>query len=87
MTRREFDRTIKSCAVGGLLSAQKLTALADDLKARLVAFLVRARKPIVAEMIGAMTSREWLHACGYLYITKGKFFTFHHTSEQRDQVT
>jgi hypothetical protein len=83
MNRREFNKTLKSCLTKKNLDKAKLAALPDDTKFLMVNFLVRKRAPVLIELIGPLTDKNWLAAMGYLYQTKGKEFEFIHTGEHK----
>lgn len=81
MKKREFDKILNSCCDKKKLSLLKISQLADDIKDRMIMFLVRKRMPILKELLSANTDMAWLHCCGYLYTTAGAQFTFLHTCE------
>lgn len=81
--KREFETKIKTLSVNGRLMPAKVAALSDLEKASFVAFIVRARGPVLIEFMSSAINEEWLNASGYLYTTKGlkTGYTFRHTSE------
>lgn len=85
MTKREFNKTMNACVNRRtrMYSIEKLAAIPDETKERLVKYIVRNRGPIVSELIGPLTDQSWLRCCGYLYRTKGKNFQFVHTCEHK----
>ncbi len=85
MKDRKFNKIINSCVnkKTKLLDINKIKKLDDETKEKITKYLVRNRGPIIQEFIVDTIDKEWLECCGYLYTTKGKNFTFVHTSEYK----
>lgn len=84
MKKREFNKILKDCSLNGVLSTEKVDSLPNDIKDKMVLFIVRNRGPILINFISENMDKNWLSCCGYFYITKSKEndFVFLHTSEQ-----
>jgi len=92
MKKREFNQLLRQCSsekkVGKkkvkFLDKEKMTAMLDEDKKRIISYLVRHRHPIVQEFINESTDMRWLYACGYGYWeTNTAGYTFLCTSEQQ----
>lgn len=85
MKLREFNKLLRSISdkKTGLLDMAKITTLTIEQREAMVYFIIRNRQPIVKDLIPLSFDFGWLFSMGYLYETKGKHFTFIHTSEQR----
>lgn len=87
MDKRKFNALLRSISTKGKLDPKKMAFLDNATKELLVLSIVRHRQPVVKDLIPPTCSvgdtYEWLHAMGYLYETKGRWFTFVHTSEQK----
>lgn len=83
MNKREFNKIISQISTDKKIDIEKISRLSDEIKYNLVYFIVRFRSPILKELITKNMDINWLNACGYLCETKGKKYTFIHTSEHR----
>lgn len=85
MNKRNFNKIIRSLCdkKTGLLSEDAMDSLDNQTKDSLVLHIVRNRQPIVKNLISNTFDLSWLHSMGYLYESRGKYFTFIHTSEQK----
>lgn len=83
MNKRVFNKTINEISTGKRIDIEKVNNLSDEIKDNLVYFIVKFRGPILKELITKNIDISWLNSCGYLYETKGKEYTFIHTSEHR----
>lgn len=81
MKIRGFNKIIRGCSTKGFLDILKINKLTDEIKSKLVYFIVRNRGPIIQEFIPANFDKSWLESMGYLYLTKGQRYTFIHTCE------
>jgi hypothetical protein len=90
MNQREFNALLKTVSTGkgkkARLDVAKVKTMLPSAATSMVLYLVRNRGPIVKELleVGAV-DWPWLHACGYLYETKGakSGYTFRHTCEHK----
>lgn len=83
MNKKEFNKTINQIGTDKKINIDKISQLSDEIKDNLVYFIVRHRGPILKELITKNIDINWLNACGYLHETKGKEYTFIHTSEHK----
>lgn len=83
MKKRDFNKFIRSVSTKERLDLGKLSKADEMVKRAAVHFLVRYRAPIVKDMIPNEFDWNWFRACGYLYETKGKEYTFVHTCEHK----
>lgn len=83
MTKREFNKQLKTClqAKSKLLDPAKVLALSVETRTAMAHFIIRNRAPLMVEFLTDTIDQRWLVSMGYLYRTKGKHFTFCHTSE------
>ena len=85
MTRREFNKQLKTCSTRGKLSKAKVAALPGAVKAEMIRHIVRNRGPVLVELITPDIDQSWLACCGYLHQTTGgaSGYTFVHTAAHR----
>ena len=83
MNKRDFNRTINQVTTKKSIDIFKVNQLPDQTKDELLQFIVRYRGPVLKEFVTDNTDFKWLYACGYLYETKRKQYTFIHTAEHR----
>jgi hypothetical protein len=85
MNKREFNAVLKNIADPKTrgFDLAKVQALDDDLKGRMVDYLVRHRGPVLEALIGPRTDRSWLHCCGYLYPATAHGVRYLCTAENR----
>jgi hypothetical protein len=85
MKKREFNKIINGLVnkKTKLLDKNKMKELPIEIKDSMVKYIVRKRLPIIVDLIPESFDFEWLFCMGYLYETKGKYFSFIHTSEQK----
>jgi hypothetical protein len=83
MNKRDFNKVINQITTKKKIDIDKVNLLSNDNKNNLVFFIVKNRGPILKEFITENIDISWLNACGYLQETKGKEYTFIHTSEHR----
>jgi len=85
ITKKTFKQIMKTLQndESGLLDVSKIASLPDETKDKLAYYIVRNRGPVVEDFISKGFDMDWLYSMGYLYKTKGKFFSFLHTSEHR----
>jgi hypothetical protein len=87
MTNREFNKTLKGISnKEGILDAEKIKALPNETKNKLVNYLVTKREPIVKDFINSDTDVSWLSCMGYMYPAKGKVFEFLCTCENMNKI-
>lgn len=85
MKKREFNKYLNQIInkKTKLIDIEKIKDIPLDVRDSMVRFIVRNRQPIIKELIPELFDRNWLASMGYLYETKGKYFTFIHTCEHR----
>lgn len=83
MTKREFNKTLKSVSTNNKLDLAKVKKLPIVIKGALVFKIVRERGPIVIDLIPPNFDMQWLASMGYLYVKSGKEYTFRCTSEHQ----
>lgn len=85
MKIREFNKHLKSISdrKTKLIDISKISNLSDEIRKDMVDFIVRKRVQIIKDLIPFNYDMKWLQSCGYLYETKGKNYTFIHTSENK----
>lgn len=85
MKKREFNKYLKQISDNKkkILDIEKIENLSLEVRDQMVKYIVRNRLPIVRELIPEHFDWNWLISMGYLYQTRGKYFSFLHTSEQR----
>ena len=85
MKKREFNKLLNSCRdkTKKLLDIEKIKSLTDTQKNDMLHHIVRNRGPILIELLTPLVDRTWLACYGYWRITKGRQFTFLHTSEHQ----
>jgi hypothetical protein len=79
MTKREFNKVIKSVSTKKKLDINKIKNLPDDVKDSVVYFIVRNRGPVVEEFVNK-NQISWINSMGYLYKSTSKIddLTFYH---------
>lgn len=88
MNKREFNKTLKSLSYDkeGILSAEKIAMADNELKNKLINYLVRNRLPILKNLINNTTDFSWLASMGYMEHKKGKKFDFLCTCENQKLI-
>ena len=66
--------------------AEKIKALPNETKNKLINYLVSKREPIVKDFINSDTDVSWLSCMGYMYPAKGKVFEFLCTCENKIKI-
>lgn len=56
----------------GLLDVEKVRSLNNEIKEKMLHYIVRKRMAIVTAFINDLTDMQWLHSMGYLYTAKNK---------------
>lgn len=83
MKKREFNKIIRSVTSFGAIDKKKASDLQNDVKKRIVMFLVKNREPIFEPFITEDLDMDWIHSCGYLYWETGKLGKFLCTCEHQ----
>ena len=85
MKKREFNNILKELSdpKTEMLDKLKIKQASKELKTELINYLVRNRGTIIVDLIHEDIDISNLHACGYLYFAKNKYFDFLITSEQQ----
>jgi hypothetical protein len=76
--KKEFHTILKSITTDGMVDLDKVALLTNEVRAKMVHYIVRYRGPVIKALIPPDFDLPWLHSMGYLYETKGSFYTFIH---------
>ena len=84
MKKREFSKLLKGISgKNGLLSTVKIKGLTNEIRNRMIDYIVRKRMPIVMEFLNKKTDMKWLNAMGYFYYEKNAEYNFLCTCENK----
>ena len=81
--KKRFAFMLEEITTRKKLDVNKIPNLSDADREEMVRYIVRNRGPIVRDLIPASMDMSWLHSCGYLHTSRGKDYTWIHTSEQK----